>query len=223
MPSWGNYDNAANTPLWSAAAVNLEPNSTSTSLLFDNTTKDSFKVTLPNGGDRMADVAVGVFAVDAQEAKVDGHIHSGWVKRTQFYGGRAGRVQEEVLVAMNNIIRDADAQVYPNVSISLSSTLTAAVVYGGGNTATFTVTPTLTGNTSASLAYQWQVNSGGSWTNVSNGTPANTTYAGATTATLTITPTWSDANGYKYRAIVTAADQGVTATSANSVLTVTAS
>ena len=82
------------------------------------------------------------------------------------------------------------------------------------------VTPTLTGNTSATLAYQWQVNSGGTWGNVADNTPANTTYTGATSNTLVIIPTNTDANGYKYRVIVTAADQGVTATSANSTVTV---
>ena len=225
MPAWGNKDNAANTPLWAATAVNVTPNSANRANLFNNITTDYWKVDLPNGGSRHADQAIVVFGVDAQEASVDSHVHTGWVQRTAFTGGRAGRIQEEVLVALSNFNgTDADAQIYANVKIALTSTSARSVVYGGGNTAVFTVSPTLTGNTAAALTYQWQVNNGvgGVWVNAVNNTPANTTYAGATTATLTVTPTYTDANGYKYRVIVTAADQGVTATSANSTLTVTA-
>ena len=78
----------------------------------------------------------------------------------------------------------------------------------------------MTGNTSAALTYQWQVNAGGSWVNVANGTPANTNYITGGAATLNITPTNVDANNDVYRVIVTAADEGVTATSSNVALTV---
>jgi hypothetical protein len=117
---------------------------------------------------------------------------------------------------------DGDAQNYANVSISLAALGNKSVVANtsGSNTATFTVVPTLTGNTSSALTYQWQVNSSGSWTNAVNNTPANTTYAGATSDTLTITPTFTNANGFKYRVIVTATGKGVAATSANGTLSV---
>jgi hypothetical protein len=222
----GKYDNAANAPYWAvssaicksaAAAIVSAPTADNVAVLYANTTSGAY----------ISGATIGLFGVDDQEVAVDKKgAHTGWVLRTVGTGQRAGRVQEEVLIAMtsmNNTGGDGDAQVYANVSISLDSTSTATVVYGGGRTATLTVTPTLTGNTSAALTYQWQVNSGGSWTNAVNNTPANTSYSGATSATLTITPTYTNANGYKYRAIVTAADQGVTATSANSTLTVTAS
>lgn len=42
-----------------------------------------------------------VFAVDAQEVAVGTAAHTGWVRRVEGTGGRAGRVQEEVLVAMS--------------------------------------------------------------------------------------------------------------------------
>jgi hypothetical protein len=222
MPSWGNKDAAANAPYWAVNstivnATNVKanyagPTAANVARLYANTTADVYTV-----GE-----TIGLFAVDTQEASVRGTTGSGWVLKTTGSGGRAGRVQEELLVAISSFVNgDGDAQTYANVAITLDALGSKSVVAGGGNTAIFTETVTLTGNTSAALAYQWQVNNAGTWGNVANGTPANTTYAGATTSALTITPTYTDANGYKYRVIVTAADQGVTATSANGTLTVT--
>jgi hypothetical protein len=223
MPSWGNKDAAANAPYWAVNstivnAANTKiaasaPTAENVAKLYANTTADVYTV-----GE-----TIGLFAVDTQEAAVRGTTHSGWVLKTTGSGGRAGRVQEEVLVAISSFTTlDGDAQVYANVKITLTSTTTTTVIANtsGSNTASLLVTPTLTGNTSAALTYQWQVNSGGTWGNVADNTPANTTYTGATSNTLVIIPTNTDANGYKYRVIVTAAAQGVTATSANSTVTV---
>lgn len=41
-----------------------------------------------------------VFAVDAQEVAAGSSTHSGWIRRVAGTGGRNGRVQEEVIVAM---------------------------------------------------------------------------------------------------------------------------
>lgn len=49
------------------------------------------------------------------------------------------------------------------------------------------------------IAYQWQENNGGGWSNVSNGG----IYSGATTAELTITPTTTGQTGYQYRCVAT--------------------
>lgn len=43
-----------------------------------------------------------------------GHAHAGWVRRTVGTGGRAGRVQEETLVAMGTIAGDAEDNVFPD-------------------------------------------------------------------------------------------------------------
>ncbi len=74
------------------------------------------------------------------------------------------------------------------------------------------------------MTYQWQRSAtlGGSYVNVSNGTPANTTYSGGTTATLTVTPTFTDANNNYYRVTVSATTTGASATSTPVKLTVTA-
>lgn len=227
MSSWGNNDNAANTPVWAAASVNLRQNRTNVTGLFDNTTVGYFEQDLPNGGARQANVAIGVFGVDAQESEVEsGSAHTGWVLRKSFTGGRAGRVQEEVLVAMNTINYDSDGQVYANVTITLSNPGTASVVSGAANanSVTFTVTPTLTGNTAANLTYQWQVNAGGqSWVNMTNGTgpqPGGVGKTGVTTNAVTITPWNNSSNNYVYRLVVTAADEGVVATSANAQIVI---
>lgn len=42
-----------------------------------------------------------VFGVDANEVAAGSAAHTGWVRRVEGTGGRAGRVQEEVLVALS--------------------------------------------------------------------------------------------------------------------------
>ncbi|MCG2612574.1 SprB repeat-containing protein, partial [Flavobacterium sp. SM15] len=63
-------------------------------------------------------------------------------------------------------------------------------ICSGGNT-TFTTTAT------GATGYQWQVNTGSGFTNITNGAP----YSNATTNTLTITGATSAMNGYLYRCI----------------------
>ena len=48
-----------------------------------------------------------VFGVDTTEAGVTDTTHAGWVRRIEGTGGRAGRVQYEVLVAGSSISGDA--------------------------------------------------------------------------------------------------------------------
>jgi hypothetical protein len=227
MSSWGNNDNAANAPYWAvnstivnAAGVKASaaaPTAANVALLYGNTTADVYT----------AGETIGLFGVDAQEADVAGNgtVHTGWVLKTTGSGGRAGRVQQEVLVALSQMISDGDAQVYANVQITLTGPSNATVVANtsNANSATFTVSPALVGNTSATLSYQWQVNSNTGalgWTNVANSTPTNTGYVGGTTATLLVYPKTAAANAYVFRAVVTAADQGVSATSANAIITI---
>jgi hypothetical protein len=209
MPAWGNYDNAANTPLWSTAAVKVAPTAVNTANLFQNTTQGYWEDALPNGGDRLANVAIGVFGVDNFEADVNNKgAHTGWVLRTAGSGGRAGRVQQEVLVAMSSIITDNTSPIYPDATITISSqpaSNTANTVLG--NTATFRVTASITeGNTAAPLTYQWFAANGisNTYSTVANGTPANTTYSGGTSAALVVTPTFTDADNWYYRVVVSA-------------------
>lgn len=62
-----------------------------------------------------------------------------------------------------------------------------------GQSATFSVAATGTG-----LTYQWQVDTGSGFTNISNGG----VYSGANTSTLTITGATAGMSGYQYRAVV---------------------
>ncbi len=77
--------------------------------------------------------------------------------------------------------------------------------------ATFSVTATGMG-----LSYQWQVNSGSGFSNVSNGG----TYLGATTNTLFLTDIAASYNGYEYKCIITGCS--VSDTSNTATLTVNA-
>ncbi len=225
MSSWGNNDNAANAPYWAVnstivnaadvKSVAAAPTAANVALLYANTQADAYT----------AGETIGLFAVDAQESSTANRVHTGWVLRTTGSGGRAGRVQEEVLVAMSGMGAngvDGDAQNYANVSITLSGPSDGAVVseVAFANVISFSVTPTLDGNTSATLTYQWQYLNGTTWANI----PANTNpirWSGATTSTLQARPATTANNGTVLRVVVSAADQGVTATSANATLTVT--
>ena len=227
MSSWGNNDNAANAPYWAVnstivnaadvKAVASAPTAANVALLYANTQANAYT----------AGETIGLFGVDAQEASTSNRVHTGWVLRTTGSGGRAGRVQEEVLVAMSAFGADGvdgDAQTYANVSITLSGPSNGSVVANAefANVVSFTVTPTLDGDTSATLTYQWQYNNAdgsAGWANV----PANTNpiqWSGKTSATLQARPATTANNGTVLRVVVTAADEGVTATSANAILTV---
>jgi len=73
-----------------------------------------------------------VFAVDAQEVAAGTAAHSGWVRRVAGTGGRSGRVQEEVLVAMsgssfskNDAGEYVDATDFANTAAEANTTGTA--------------------------------------------------------------------------------------------------
>lgn len=228
MSSWGNNDNAANAPYWAVnstivnatdvKAAAAAPTAANVALLYANTTANAYT----------SRMTIGLFGVDTQEAAASGTVaHSGWVLKTTGQGGRAGRVQQEVLVALSGMSAnalDGDAQVYANVTISLVTSGDASVLAdaGFGNVTTFSVTPTLTGNTNAALTYQWQYNNASGsygWANI----PANTAsiqFAGATGTTLYVRPADTANTTNRFRVVVTAADQGVSVTSGNNILTI---
>jgi hypothetical protein len=230
MSSWGNNDNAANAPYWAVnstivnaadvKAVASAPTAANVALLYANTTANVYT----------SGQTIGLFGIDSQEIGSQGHglgAHTGWNIKITGSGGRAGRVQHETLVALSNMISDGDGQVYANVSITLSGPSSNSVVSGSANanSVIFTVSPTLLGNTAATLSYKWQVNNntGGTWVDMANGNnpqPGGVQKSGVTTNTLTITPWNTSANGYVFRCIVTAADEGVSATSANGLITI---
>ncbi|MGO4773830.1 hypothetical protein ACEN2I_19430, partial [Flavobacterium sp. W22_SRS_FK3] len=77
----------------------------------------------------------------------------------------------------------------PSCSVPVvTSNPSSRSICSGSNT-TFSITAT------GATAYQWQVDTGSGFANITNGAP----YSGATTATLTITAATASMNGYKYR------------------------
>ena len=98
-----------------------------------------------------------------------------------------------------------------NTPIMINTQPSSVNVCATGNTS-FNVVATGTGPT-----YQWQVNSGSGFTNISNGG----VYSGATTATLTLTNITANMDAYQYRAIVTGVAPCESVTSGNATLNVT--
>jgi hypothetical protein len=207
MSSWGNNDNAANAPFWAINSaltsvdeqpVGTRPTAANVALLYGNTTSNVYTT-----GE-----TVGLYLVDMDEVQVTPAAeNTGWAIKKDFTGGRAGRTQWETLVSLASPVstNPSDNSVLPDVSMTLNLSEPTPIVHGGGNTSVFVVTPTVV-PAGTPLTYQWKrsATSNGSYTNVTNGTPANTTYSGGTTNTLTITPTDTTANGSFYRVVVTA-------------------
>jgi hypothetical protein len=226
MSSWGNKDAAANAPYW---AVNstvthgtyvannaAKPTAANVALLYANTTADVYR----------SGQTIGLFGVDEQEAGVNHNVtHQGWVVKTTGSGGRANRIQHEVLVAMSSMgysSTDGDQQLYPNVAISITGPSNGSVISEASyaNVVTFSISTSLSGNTSAALTYQWQYDNAGTWANI----PANTVpiqWSGKTSTTLHVRPKTTANNGTTIRAIVYALDEGVTAYSQNATITIT--
>jgi hypothetical protein len=208
MASWGNNDNAANTPLWAAATVNLEPTANNTANLFGNTTANVI----------VSNITVGLFGLDANEVVAAGSkgVHPGWILRKEFQGGRAGRVQQEVLVAMDTMNGDAEDSVYPDVVITIVTDPVDndPVANGSGNTVTFTVVAS-GAPTSAPLTYSWEYYDGTPWDTTAN----DVVFTGNTTSTLIVDAADLTANTWKVRATVSSTG-GVSKTSANATITI---
>jgi hypothetical protein len=111
MSLWSTTDANTGAPKFAVAGgIGLAQNGNT---LYANNTVGAFK----------SGIAVGVFGVDANEIslasnKANKPAHTGWVLRTVGSGGRAGRVQTEVLVAggmgADNTISANDNLVFAN-------------------------------------------------------------------------------------------------------------
>lgn len=83
-----------------------------------------------------------------------------------------------------------------------------------GTNTTFTVSATGTG-----LTYQWQINTGSGFANLSNSAP----YSNVTTAAMSITGITAGMNGYQYQCVVSGASPCASSTSSFATLIITAS
>lgn len=91
-----------------------------------------------------------------------------------------------------------------NSPVSISAQPVSASICAASNTS-FSVTAA-----GAGLTYQWQVNTGSGYTDISNGG----VYSNATTPTLTITGATQAMNGYSYKCVVTGTCSTLTSTAA---------
>jgi hypothetical protein len=139
-----------------------------------------------------------------------GGIHAGWVGIHTYIDMHGNlRVKSETLVAMSEVTNGAasytsagdagDDAVLADAIITITSQ-PASVGVGTTQTATFSVTASVTPSY-APLSYQWQQDP-------NTGTFAN--LSGQTSSTVSITNTNSSKNNYKYRVVITSGGTSVT-------------
>lgn len=191
MAQWGSNDASSNAVLWSGALVKLAPNSANRDALYGNSTADAF----------ISGATIGVYGVDAAEVEAGGGkvAHTGWVIQTTGSGGRAGRVQTEVLVA-GGMSGDGEDVAFPDYVLRFTSQPSNITANSSANQTNSVSVATASRPTGASVSYQWQysTDSGSSWTNASG-----TGYVNPTTATMTV---WANSisNGTQLRVIASA-------------------
>lgn len=182
MASWGKNDNAANSVLWAPQQLKVEANTSTRNALFGNTTSNAYFAGATHG-------QYGVDDAEAQAARAGSGTkaaHAGWVLRTEGSGGRAGRVHNEVLVAMSSMTGDAEDVIFADRAIVITSQPSNDSANSAANeTATFVVVA-VTDPAGGSLSYVWQytanVADSGSWANVAG----EDGVTGATGATLSV-------------------------------------
>lgn len=183
MSLWGKNDAASNAMVYAAAQFNKTPNTANRTALFGNTSANAF----------VTNETVGLYAVsDDEVAASRGSIaHSGWILRTEGTGGRAGRIQTEVLVA-GGISGDAsDDAVLPDYFLSFSEQPVSNTTVLSDGEISFNAAG-LSAPTGATIAYQWYQSANG---NVYVPAAAGTT--GNTTGTLTVANN-TPVDGYFY-------------------------
>jgi len=211
MAQWGNTDDAANSVLWAASQLNKPANTGNQTALFGNSTADAF----------ITGVTVGQYGVDVNEvtaARAEGAgdraAHAGWVLRTVGSGGRAGRTQTEVLVAMSTITTGSDAEdvVYEDAFITITTQPSNATANTtASEEATFTVVAAVA-PVGTALTYAWTYANGDT-------IQAGANVGNTTQATLTVNSAVETANvEYKVTVSATGADDAV---SSNAILTIT--
>ena len=106
MALWSNTDANTSAPKYVTSYLKVSQSSANVNLAYGNTTTSAF----------ITNANVGIFGVDTNEmantstsSKASHPAHAGWVLRTAGTGGRAGRVQTEVLVAMGSMTGDGSA------------------------------------------------------------------------------------------------------------------
>jgi hypothetical protein len=158
---WKNTDSAANAVLWAAAGFKVKPTAANRAALYGNTTVGAI---IPGQ-------TVGLFGADINEVTArPGVSHTGWVIRKAGTGGRAGRVQYEVLVAGTmKTDNPADDAVMPNYRILFSlQPLASSASLANNGVSTFNVNTTSAPvGAPVSVLWQYSNNAGNTWANAS--------------------------------------------------------
>jgi len=204
MALWNNTDDAANSAIFAAAQVNLEPNTANQTALFGNTTQDAI----------ITGVAVGQFGVTSDEmaagrAAGERPAAAGWVLRTEGSGGRAGRVFSETLVALKTITGDAEDVAFPDFTLffTVQPDDSDEVSAGDDEIAVFAVEAD-SAPTGATISYLWQYTTDPGNTASYATTAAVAGFAGQTTDELTVSAnTIADGTLVRCRISATGADQ----------------
>ena len=213
MANWGNTDDAANSVLWATTQVKLTPNTDNQANLYSNTTADAFITGLTVG-------QFGVSGGEAQALRAGANTkvaHAGWVLRTVGSGNRAGRVQNETLVAMKTITGDgSDDPVMPDYMLSIATQPSNVTINSSStsNVATFTVVGASVPS-GATLTYKWQKWNGSSFANI---TDAGAYSNSATASLVVLSNTASTGEIYRVQVGATGAANVV---STNAVITIT--
>lgn len=213
MANWGNTDDAANSVLWATTQAKLTPNTVNQTNLFGNTTADAFIT-----GETLGQFGVSGAEAQALRAGANTKVaHAGWVLRSVGSGNRAGRVQNETLVAMKTITGDAsDDAVIPDFKLSIATQPSSLTINSSStsNVATFTV---VAGNipSGATLTYKWQKWGGSSFSNI---TDAGAYSNSATASLVVLSNTATTGEIYRVQVGATGAANVV---STNAVITIT--
>ena len=104
MSLWKSTDANTSAPLYALSQLNVSPTQANMNIAYGNVTTSAY----------FTNANVGIFGVDTTEQGVSATTanhaqHAGWVLRKAGTGGRAGRVQTEVLVAMGSMTSDGTA------------------------------------------------------------------------------------------------------------------
>lgn len=211
MPQWKNTDNPANSVFWGPSRVKQRANTATRNSLYGNT----------SAGAIIPGQTVGMFAVDANEVTASQGIpHTGWVLRTTGSGGRAGRVQHEVLVAGGiTTSNTSDDALLPQYSLAF---LTQPLANSGSTSNNIVVTFTgqaVSAPPGAAITYLWQYssNNGNAWAT----TVAVGGFSNQTTTTLSVNAN-TIANNVLVRLVAAANGGAVNTSSSSARLTVTA-
>lgn len=189
MALWGKSDAASNTSIFTANQLKKAANSANKAALYGNTTANAF----------IDGTTTGVFAVDANEIAAGGGkvAHTGWILRTVGQGGRAGRVQTEVLVAGGIITDGSDDAVYPDYTLRFSTQPVSNTTEAADSEISFVVVAESV-PAGANIAYKWYQSANG---NVYVPAAAGTT--GNTTDTLVVANN-TPVDGYFYQVVISA-------------------